>query len=85
MIHNSMGIKIVISQSRYLGLLVDLGRSKTEVFYLVVCHIWKKVKGWKEGFLSRAGNEVLIKSVAQAIPTYIVSCFKILDGVCKEI
>jgi hypothetical protein len=47
--------------------------------------VWKKLKGWKERCLSRAGKEVLIKSVAQAIPNYVMSCFKIPEGCCKEI
>ncbi|XP_058742535.1 uncharacterized protein LOC131615035 [Vicia villosa] len=80
MIHNRMGVKIMLSQSRYLGLLVV-----KEVFSLVVEHIWKRMKGWKEGFLSRAGKEVLIKSVSQAIPSYITSCFKLPYGVSKDI
>ncbi|XP_058783591.1 uncharacterized protein LOC131658300 [Vicia villosa] len=83
-IYDRMGVKTVVSQSRYLGLPVVLGRSKKEVFSLLVERIWKKVKGWKEGFLSRAGKEVLIKAVAQAIPSYIMSCYKIPTGVCEE-
>lgn len=43
------------------------------------------MKGWKEEFLSRAGKEVLMKSVYQYIPSYIMSCFKLPYGVCKDI
>lgn len=41
--------------------------------------VWKKVKGWKESFLSRVDKEVLIKTVAQAIPTYIMIYYRIHD------
>ena len=43
-----------------------------------------KLAGWKEKLLSKAGKEVLIKVVAQAIPTYTMSCFKIPDSLCDE-
>ena len=33
--------------------------------------------GWKEKFISKAEREVLIKTIAQAIPTYTMSMFKI--------
>ena len=33
--------------------------------------------GWKEKYISKAGREVLIKTIAQAIPTYSMSLFKI--------
>lgn len=47
--------------------------------------IWKKFQGWKEKLFARAGKEVLIKSVAQAIPNYAMSCFKLPTTFCNEI
>lgn len=85
MIHNILGFKAVIRHSKYLGLHVVFGRLKKEVFKLVIDGVCKKVKRWKEGFLYRAGKEVPIKTIAQSIPTYIMSCYKIPDQCCKEI
>lgn len=34
--------------------------------------MWKKLQGWKEKLLSHAGKEVFLKSVIQAIPTYVM-------------
>ncbi|XP_058725646.1 uncharacterized protein LOC131596933 [Vicia villosa] len=79
-IRRKLGFKCVNTHTKYLGLPVVFGRSKKEVFALVLDKAWKKVKGWKEGFLSKAGKEVLIKAVAQTIPTYIMSCYKIQDS-----
>lgn len=47
--------------------------------------MWKKVKGWKEKFLPTVGKKMLIKVVAQAIPTYVMSCFKFPESVCHKI
>lgn len=84
-IYNRMRVKTVLSHSRYLGLQVVLGRLKKEVFSIVILRIWKDMKGWKEGFLSRTGKEVLIKAISQDIPSYIMSFFKLPKEVCKDI
>ena len=39
--------------------------------------IAKRVTGWKEKFVSKVGREVLIKTVAQVIPTYSMSLFQL--------
>ena len=45
----------------------------------------KKLARWKEKLLSKASKEILIKAVTQAIPTYIMGCFKILDFLCVDL
>lgn len=75
-ISTSLGVKEVDKHSRYLGLPTNnsiLGRSKKRIFAFLRERLWKKLQGWKEKVLSRAGKEVLIKSIAQAIPNYIMS------------
>lgn len=44
----------------------------------MVNRVWKKLKGWKESALSRAGKEVLIKVVAYEIIFYAMSCSRSL-------
>ena len=45
----------------------------------------KRVLGWKEKYILKAGREVLIKIVAQAIPTYSMIIFKIPATLCNTI
>lgn len=64
---------------------VNVDRSKKIIFSFVIDRVWKKLKGWKEKCLSRAGKETLIKAIAQAIPNYIMSCYKFPESCCKDI
>ena len=70
---------------RYLGMPTDVGHSKNGTFKYLRDRVWDKIKGWMEKLLSSAGKEVLIKSVAQAIPVYSMSCFRLPRGLCENI
>lgn len=61
----------------YLGLPTFIGRNKFNAFRVIKERVWKRVQGWGERFLSRAGKKILIKGVAQAIPCYTMSIFSV--------
>ena len=75
----------VENHSKYLSLPTFVGRSKKHVFDFVQERVWKKLNGWKEGVFSQAGKEVIIKAVAQSIPTYIMGCFLLPQGLYDHI
>jgi hypothetical protein len=70
---------------KYLGMPSGVGRSKNGAFKYLKDKVWKKVLGWLEQLLSVGGKEILIKSVAQAVPTFSMSCFKLPQGLCDHI
>ena len=72
---------------KYLGLPTIIGRSKNVVFKEIKSRLLRKLGGWKEKLLSymgREGREVLIKSVAQALLTDVMSCFLLPKCLCHE-
>ncbi|XP_071923058.1 uncharacterized protein [Coffea arabica] len=73
------------SSGKYLGLPMTIGRAKNQVFGVLKSIIISKLQGWKHKVLSQGGKEILIKSVIMAMPTYIMSCFKLPKGLCKGI
>ncbi|XP_019189231.1 PREDICTED: uncharacterized protein LOC109183618 [Ipomoea nil] len=44
-----------------------------------------KVRSWNAKFLSKAGREVLLKNVIQAMSSYAMMVFLLPSGICKEI
>jgi hypothetical protein len=80
-----LGVPAIKQYERYLGLPSFIGRAKYSSFAQIKERVWSKLKGWKEKLISQAGREVLIKSVAQAIPAYAMSCFRLPTRLIKEI
>ncbi|GAA0144627.1 hypothetical protein LIER_05023 [Lithospermum erythrorhizon] len=76
-----IGIREVQDQGKYLGLPSYIGRTKKAVFAYMVSKVEEKIKGWKGKLLSQAGLEVMIKSVASAIPNFVMNCFKLSKGI----
>ena len=70
---------------RYFRMATDGGQAKMGTFKYLRDRVWEKVRGWMEKLLSVAGKEVLIKSVAQAIPVYSMACFRLPRSLCENI
>ena len=84
-IKERFGAQVIKHHEKYLGLPSLVGRNKKNTFNSIKDKLMKKLAGWKEKLLSKAGKEVLIKAMAQAIPTYTMSVFKLPDSLCEDL
>lgn len=80
-----LGVTKSLQNSNYLGLPSLVGRSKKKVFGFVKDKVCKRVQGWQAKPISRAGKAVLVRNVAQSIPTYCMTCFLLPKTLCQEI
>ena len=71
--------------AKYLGLPSIIGRSKKQIFAEIREKVEKKLAGWKGKLLLMGGKEILIKAVAQAIPSYTMSCFLLPMSLCEDL
>lgn len=84
-ITQELGIREVLAHDKYLGLPTYIGRSKKRAFIPINDRIGNRLSGWMHKLVSWAGREVLIKAVAQAIPTYAMSILKLPKDICHSI
>ena len=78
-IHKQMGAE------NYLGLPIMFGRSKKMVFRAIKERIGSQTKNWSSRLLSQAGKSVLLQAVAQAIPIFVMNCFKLPKGFLNDL
>lgn len=71
-------------EEKYLGLPTPEGRMKSEKFQSMKERLAKRMTDWSEKHMSAAAKEVLVKSVAQAFPTYTVGVFKLPQQFCDD-
>ena len=69
----------------YLGMPEKICGSKKQVFSFVQDRMNEKINSWSGKLLSRGGKEVQIKSVAQAVPTYVMSCYLLPIDTCNKL
>jgi hypothetical protein len=80
-----MGVRHVLGTGNYLGLPSMIGRKKKDVFAYIKDRIWKRINSWRGRALSRAGKEIMIKSVLQTIPSYVMSIYLLPESTIKDI
>ncbi|KAL9678029.1 hypothetical protein QQ045_015867 [Rhodiola kirilowii] len=74
-IMNVLQVKEVASHGKYLGLPLVIGQKKSDAFKELIGKMWKKTMEWKHKLLSQAGREVLIRSVPQSMPLYMMAVY----------
>ncbi|XP_030471056.1 uncharacterized mitochondrial protein AtMg00310-like [Syzygium oleosum] len=80
-----MRVPIIEKTGKYLGIPSDWGESKKQMFAWIMARVNMKLEGWKEKLISKAGKEILIKAVVQALPQYAMSIFKVPISICRAI
>ncbi|KAE8770008.1 retrotransposon protein [Hordeum vulgare] len=79
-----LGVTQQAFEPKYLGLPVPEGRMHKGRFESLQSRLSKCLVDWSERYSSFASKEVLIKAVAQAIPVYVMSIFKLPLCVCDD-
>lgn len=80
-----MGIPEGSTSGKYLGLPSLIGRKKREILGFIKNKVIGRISSWNNKFLSKAGREIMIKNVLQAIPTYAMSLFLLPHDICSSI
>lgn len=71
-------------ESKYLGLPTPEGRMKDDSFQPIMDKFGKRCNDWNEKYMTQAAKEVHIKSVVQALPTFVMGVFKLSQGFCEK-
>ncbi|CAN1761942.1 Putative ribonuclease H protein At1g65750 [Linum perenne] len=84
LVANCLQVPIDATMGKYLGVPTDWGNTKKQTFCFILERLAAKAQSWSSILLSHAGRETMIKSVLQAIPAYIFSCFKLPKVLIKK-
>ena len=80
-----LGVSIVEKHAKYLGLPTVVGRNRTETFTFIKEQLSQKLEGWQGKLLSGAGKDILIRVVAQTLPSYTMNCFLLPKSFCNAL
>ncbi|XP_074347096.1 putative mitochondrial protein AtMg00310 [Apium graveolens] len=71
--------------STYLGLPNIIGRNKSAILGYLKDNVNMRIRSWDGIFISRAGKEILVKQVAQALPVYAMNVFLLPQEITTSI
>jgi hypothetical protein len=67
---------------KYLDFHAIVGSDRTDCFQYLIDRVNAISHGWREKMLSMRGKEILLNSIAQAIPLFAMLVFKIPKNIC---
>jgi hypothetical protein len=70
---------------KYLGLSTPDGRMNKGKFVNLQSRLSKLLMEWGDSLLAQSAREILIKAIAQAIPTYVMGVFKLPASLWEEL
>ncbi|XP_019156592.1 PREDICTED: uncharacterized protein LOC109153209 [Ipomoea nil] len=80
-----IGVHEAKDLGRYLGLPSVLGRNKIAIFRYIEEKVRARIGLWQHRLLSRAGKEILLKSIAQSLPIFTMSVFLLPMRTCDTL
>ncbi|GMI77374.1 hypothetical protein HRI_001406700 [Hibiscus trionum] len=82
---STLGVRLVDDLGIYLGVPLLIKRNRTASLGFVRDKVQSRMSKWDSSFLSYSGREILIKSVAQAMPQYVMSCYLLPQNIIDDI
>ncbi|XP_019160712.1 PREDICTED: uncharacterized protein LOC109157266 [Ipomoea nil] len=80
-----IGVRETTDFGKYLGLPSVLGRNKSATFQYIEDTVRATLSSWQHRLLSKAGKEIMLKSVAQALPIFTMSVFLLPVRLCDRL
>ncbi|XP_013654011.2 uncharacterized protein LOC106358754 [Brassica napus] len=84
-IQTQLGIFSESGAGSYLGLPECFSGSKVELLNYIYDKMKGRMSSWYSKFLSQAGKEIIIKSIALAMPIHAMTCFRLPKTTCKNL
>lgn len=84
-VRSILGINNEGGHGKYLGIPKQFSNKKSDMFTYIVDKVKSVVQGWKQRHLSPGGKEVLLKSIALAMPIFSMNVFRLPKAICEEI
>jgi hypothetical protein len=81
---STLQVSSIAMEDKYLALPMPHGRMTKEKYKSTKQKLIKRFLNWIECHMSLGIKEVLIKSIAQAILTYVMGVFKLPATLCEE-